>query len=243
MPKRPKYSLDAKRNFAAAMRAQPTNAEAAMWEYLRADETGFRFRRQITLMGYIVDFYCPSLRIAIEVDGSVHLNEEIAAKDAEKERALEARGIKVLRFDNEDVLHFRRPVLMRIQTECERRGRLKGLVRGATGAEPNPNSSHSSGPNNPPETNAKRHNSSVSNGFPTKNGAQNLCTTPADVAQLPENQRITPEQYEKLLSKIVTLSRQRSMTFGLPPDERSTLEKVADLRYRFAELQARKARA
>jgi very-short-patch-repair endonuclease len=232
--RRPKYSLDAKRNFAAAMRAQPTKAEAAMWEYLRADATGFRFRRQITIQGYIVDFWCPTLRIAIEVDGSVHLNPEIAAKDAEKERVMEARGIRLLRFDNEDVLHFRLPVFMRIKTECDQRACLKGLVRGVAGAVPNPSRSNRSHTVKVDESENYKRISGMS--------SRGLCTTDQDCVQIPGNRLITPEEYESFQRKLITISRQRSMTLGLPPDNRSTAERAADLRYRLAEHLERKRR-
>ena len=103
------------------MRAEPTTAEAAMWELLRADATGYRFRRQVTLWGFIVDFYCPALRIAIEVDGSAHRIPEIAARDEEKEKALERKRVSLLRFENEDVISWPRPVFMRIQEEVARK--------------------------------------------------------------------------------------------------------------------------
>jgi very-short-patch-repair endonuclease len=236
--RRPKYSLDAKRNFAAAMRVNPTGGEAAMWELLRGESTGYRFRRQITVMGFILDFWCPSLRIAIEVDGSAHLNEDIAARDVIKEKALEGAGIKLLRFDNDDVLHFRTPVCMRIQAECDKRGRFRGAGKGYSGDNKNLPSRSSSREENPSTTLSKKPNYKIVRELDTNNGAQNLCTTASDVVQISSDHLITPAEYEKFMAKLVTLRRQRSMDF----DNRSVAEKAADLRYRFDEHMTRKAR-
>src|SRR6266481_7913894 len=122
---RPDDPLEAKRLFAAAMREAPTKAEACMWQHIRRNQTGYCFYRQILVCGFIVDFYCASLRVAIEVDGSVHANEQIAARDAMREAALTAHGLLVLRFANEDILNFPSVVLARISAECGRRAELK----------------------------------------------------------------------------------------------------------------------
>src|SRR5580693_4643001 len=120
--KRPKFSLDEKRNFASGMRAKPTHAEAAMWALLRANQAGATFRRQITLYGWIVDFYCPTLRLVIEVDGSAHDSEEAQLRDAQKESVLAKHGLKVIRFENEDVLKYPTVVHALIVQECVRAG-------------------------------------------------------------------------------------------------------------------------
>ena len=63
---------------------------------------GLRFRRQQPIAGFIVDFYCPSLRLAIELDGAVHNTAKQARWDAERDASLERRGIRVVRIRNED---------------------------------------------------------------------------------------------------------------------------------------------
>ncbi len=63
-----------------------------------------KFRRQHSIGKYIVDFYCPSARIAIELDGSVHGSPRQGVRDKKKQDYIEGLGIKVLRFNNDDVL-------------------------------------------------------------------------------------------------------------------------------------------
>lgn len=111
-------TLEAKRNFAGGMRNHPTRAEAALWERLREKQTGFVFHRQSVQRGYILDFYAPRLKLAIEIDGSVHH----AEADARKDLALRARGIKVLRFTNRHVLDFCPDVMTRILAEISEGG-------------------------------------------------------------------------------------------------------------------------
>ena len=86
------------------MRAHPTPAEAALWPELRALKVhGVKWRRQAIILGFIVDFFCPRLKLVIEVDGSAHDGRE--AYDLERTEALERRaGVKVLRFLNDEVL-------------------------------------------------------------------------------------------------------------------------------------------
>jgi len=88
---------------AREMRRSPTDAETRLWNQLRRRQVaGVRFRRQVPLGPFIVDFMCPSHRLIIEVDGGQHA--ERAGYDQERTVWLEARGFTVLRFWNNDVL-------------------------------------------------------------------------------------------------------------------------------------------
>ena len=92
---------------ARKMRKNPTPAENALWKIIRNKKTGFRFRRQSPILGYIADFYCPSISLIIEVDGKWHkFNKKY---DVKRDLILERKGFVVLRVTNEDVLktpHF-----------------------------------------------------------------------------------------------------------------------------------------
>jgi very-short-patch-repair endonuclease len=84
------------------MRREPTNAESKLWQRLRRNQLGVRFRSQVCIVRFIVDFYCPSRRLVVEVDGGAH--DARSDADAERDRILEALRFRVLRVRNEDVL-------------------------------------------------------------------------------------------------------------------------------------------
>jgi very-short-patch-repair endonuclease len=84
------------------LRHNTTNAEKVMWSRLQKSQLGVKFRRQQSIGPYIVDFFCPSKRIVIEIDGKVHNK----SKDYDQYRTsyLNALDIEVIRFKNEEVL-------------------------------------------------------------------------------------------------------------------------------------------
>ena len=89
---------------AKAQRQEPTAAEAAAWALLRNRRClGLKFRRQHVIRGFIVDFYCPELRLGVEVDGAVHRDRSQAEYDEARSRALATAGIGVVRISNEQV--------------------------------------------------------------------------------------------------------------------------------------------
>jgi len=87
------------------LRRQATPAERRLWACLRRRQLeGRRFRRQHSIGPYVVDFYCSSERLVIELDGAVHADPARAAYDARREAFLKAQGIRVLRFENRQVM-------------------------------------------------------------------------------------------------------------------------------------------
>src|SRR6202163_2435326 len=90
------------RSFAKKMRSEPTDAEAAMWRLLRHRRLAlFKFRRQVPLQGFILDFVCFEKRMIIEIDGSQHASSE---RDAARDAVLAAEGFRIVRYWNNDVL-------------------------------------------------------------------------------------------------------------------------------------------
>ncbi len=93
---------------AAEMRNSPTSAEAAMWDILRRQVyqnfPDYIFYRQSVQYGYILDFYCPRLRLGIEVDGHVHDENEQREYDYYRDGNLARHGIEVHRYSNDEVL-------------------------------------------------------------------------------------------------------------------------------------------
>jgi cyclase len=90
--------------FAKKMRENPTKAEAVLWQYLSNNQRkGFRFKRQHPIKYFIADFYCHSKQLVIEVDGGYHQIPEQYEYDKNRDDELEALGVKVLRFTNEQI--------------------------------------------------------------------------------------------------------------------------------------------
>lgn len=85
------------------LRKEMTPEEKVLWHYLRGSSLDFKFRRQQVIDGFIVDFYCHSVGLIIEVDGAVHLNRNQKSYDEERDRILQSRGLDILRISNEDI--------------------------------------------------------------------------------------------------------------------------------------------
>ena len=84
------------------LRKNSTDVEKQLWYYLRAHRLGYKFKRQVPIENYIVDFICHEKRLIIELDTGQH--QEMAAYDERRTKALNKKGFKVLRFWNHDVL-------------------------------------------------------------------------------------------------------------------------------------------
>lgn len=99
-----------------SLRKDMTEAEKVFWEMVRDRRMfGLKFRRQQIIDGFIVDFYCDSLGLCIEIDGGVHDTGEQRNYDRLRSEALELRNLKVLRFRNEEVLYNRDGVKLKIR--------------------------------------------------------------------------------------------------------------------------------
>ena len=87
---------------AREMRKNPTVAERKLWGYLR--NFPVKFWRQKPINNFIVDFYCPKLKLVIEVDGDSHFTDSGLVYDEERTRVLEGYGLRVIRFTNDEVV-------------------------------------------------------------------------------------------------------------------------------------------
>jgi cyclase len=88
---------------ASELRIRQTFAEELLWQYLRTKPLGYKFRRQHVYGIYILDFYCHSLKLVIEVDGSIHNEEAVKQNDLVRQRQLESDNLFVLRFTNNEI--------------------------------------------------------------------------------------------------------------------------------------------
>lgn len=105
------------RDVAKRFRRRQTAAEERLWEYLRAKRFyQLKFRRQHSLHGFIVDFYCYKYWLVVEVDGPIHNKTYI--RDHYRDERLRARGFAILRFTNDQVFYELGHVLNTIYKNC-----------------------------------------------------------------------------------------------------------------------------
>ena len=108
-----------KRALAKQLRQNQTPSEKVFWENVRNNrQLGLHFRRQQVIDGFIVDFYCHKIGLVVEIDGPIHLSQ--TAYDKEREKILRQRGLKLVRFTNEQVLDQIDEVLGDLRQICLR---------------------------------------------------------------------------------------------------------------------------
>ncbi|MET2946686.1 endonuclease domain-containing protein [Vibrio owensii] len=113
MPQRT-FNLKYQKQIRSQLRANMPKPEEVLWQRIRRKQLGVKFRRQHGIGRYIVDFYCAELNLVIEIDGDSHFSDEGKEKDTIRDAFLEALGIKVLRFTNEEVMKQTESVLERL---------------------------------------------------------------------------------------------------------------------------------
>lgn len=102
-----------------SLRRDATKAERILWSKIKNEQLGYRFRRQHSIGPFIVDFYCPELRLIIEIDGWVHWEGIQPHKDEKREKYLEKFGFAIVRFTNDKVLYDTDGVLYNLQLICK----------------------------------------------------------------------------------------------------------------------------
>jgi len=108
--------------FSRALRSNMTDAELHLWQRLRNKQLcGIQFYRQKPLLSFIVDFYCPKATLVIELDGAQHFEPDHQAKDKKRDELLLSMGLKVLRFDDLQVLKETDAILEVIYAEVVQR--------------------------------------------------------------------------------------------------------------------------
>ena len=93
-----------------------TSAEVALWLMIKNRQLdGERFRRQFSIGHYVVDFYCPKYKLAVELDGAGHFTEQGEQYDAKRTEYLNTVGVTVTRFENLEVFNYPMQVLEEIK--------------------------------------------------------------------------------------------------------------------------------
>jgi len=112
-------SLFSRWELARRLRQEATPEERILWQQLRKNQLrGRHFRRQHVIAEFIVDFYCPSAALIIELDGAHHQDQ--LATDSQRDAILSGMGLRVLRFPNSQVCADLPGVLRRIESAIER---------------------------------------------------------------------------------------------------------------------------
>ncbi|MBO4120046.1 endonuclease domain-containing protein [Cupriavidus gilardii] len=120
----------ANRSFAQSLRQRQSDAEHRLWFHLRAHRMlGYKFKRQVPIGRYIVDFLCMRLGLVVGADGGQHAN----GADIVRDQWLASQGLKVLRFWNHDVLQQTEAVLEAIRIEVEALAALSPIPSPASG--------------------------------------------------------------------------------------------------------------
>ena len=97
------------------LRAKMPLAEVILWSRLKGKQLeGYKFRRQYSVKNFVIDFYCPELKLAIEVDGDSHYTEDTFLSDRERQSLIEDFGIQFLRFTNREIYENLEGVLLKI---------------------------------------------------------------------------------------------------------------------------------
>jgi|GEM_PF-802826 len=104
---------------ARELRKTMGEAEKRLWARLRRNQIGFRFRRQVAVGSYVMDFYCPEARVCVEVDGDLHVGRE--ERDAVRDAYLSRLGIETVRVWTSELYDCLDAVVERIYAVCAAR--------------------------------------------------------------------------------------------------------------------------
>jgi len=100
------------------LRRRSTAAESTLWKHIKDRQVeDLKFRRQHSISNYIVDFYCPEIRLIIELDGAAHDNYLSEERDEKRDRILQELSCTILRFENRYVYEFLSEIIEAIRTQ------------------------------------------------------------------------------------------------------------------------------
>ena len=100
------HNLPERKTLRQKLRHKATPAEKVLWKSLQNSSAGAKFRRQHGVGPYVLDFYSPKYKLAIEIQGGIHNDVLINAYDAERQTWLESKGIRLLVFENRELLEI-----------------------------------------------------------------------------------------------------------------------------------------
>lgn len=107
--------------YADKLRSNMTKAEKFFWTRLKKEQRDWthKFQPQVPVHGYIPDFYCETLQLAVEIDGRIHSRRDVKRNDRIRTRRLNRKGVTVIRFQNSDVFSVMSNILRILEEVCE----------------------------------------------------------------------------------------------------------------------------
>lgn len=121
-PKYQIYNSKSQTTFRQKLRNTPTATEQILWKTLKQSQLGVRFRRQHGVGKYVVDFYAPSIKLGIELDGDSHFQAGKQKRDEQRDKVIQSYGVKVLRFTDTQVLQELESVVQVIKQCIDSKG-------------------------------------------------------------------------------------------------------------------------
>lgn len=112
------FNLKKNKRLRKNLRKQDILSEKILWAKLSKKQQGYKFRRQFGIGDYIVDFYCPKLRLVIEIDGATHSKDDEIRLDNRRQGFIESLGLVVKRYTNIDMQENLSEVMADIQETC-----------------------------------------------------------------------------------------------------------------------------
>ena len=110
------YNKSSEKEKRRKLRQNQTNVEDLVWRYLRNRQLlGYKFKRQYSVDHFVIDFYCPELKLAVELDGASHNNPEQIEYDIKRQKYLEEFNIKFVRIKDEDLFGNTNQAFMKIE--------------------------------------------------------------------------------------------------------------------------------
>ena len=113
------FNLKSQKHLRRQLRKQEIYSEKLLWKKLKNKQLGYKFRRQVGISNYVVDFYCPKLKLVIEIDGGTHADDDNYMKDKNRQDYIESLGLTVKRYNNSDIKNNMELVIIDIRQLCK----------------------------------------------------------------------------------------------------------------------------
>lgn len=113
------FNTEKQKKIRRILRQTDIACEKIMWQKLRNNQQGYKFRRQVSIGNYVVDFYCPQLKLIVEIDRATHCTSEEVDYDKKRECFLKNLGLIIKRYLNIDVKNNLADLMNDLQMTCE----------------------------------------------------------------------------------------------------------------------------